>query len=279
MNKNENILISIIMGMYNCANTLEGAIKSILDQTYTNWELILCDDASTDDTYLIAKEYAERYPDKIILLRNEKNSKLSFTLNHCLQYATGEYVARMDADDLCTLDRFEKQVAFLNAHPELAVVGTAMQRFSNDGLADILYAIEKPDRYTLRRELPFFHATIMMRKSAYDALKGYTVSKRTVRGQDYDMWFRFYALGFNGDNMKEPLYLVREDKAAIRRRTFKVRWNAYKTMRYGFKLLNYPMHWRIKPTLSVLFKSICPYWLVDKYRARQKRKFDKKKDN
>ncbi len=270
--------VSVIMGIYNCSNYLPKAIESIVNQTYTNWELILCDDASTDDTYEIAKEYAEKYLDKIILLRNEVNSKLSFTLNHCLEHATGEYVARMDADDLCVPERFEKQVEFLNEHQDIALVGTSMQRFSDEGLADILYALEKPDRYSLRSAMPFFHATIMMRKSAYDALGGYTVSKRTARGQDYDMWFRFYALGLTGANLQEPLYLVREDKAAIRRRTFKTRWNAYKTTRYGFKLLKYPKRWIIKPTLIFVFKSLCPYWIQDKYRAHQKRKFEAKKD-
>lgn len=83
--------VSIIMGIYNCADTLSQAIDSILNQTYTDWELIMCDDASTDNTYDVAKSYRDKYPEKIVLIKNEVNSKLSFTLNHCLKYASGEY--------------------------------------------------------------------------------------------------------------------------------------------------------------------------------------------
>lgn len=77
--------------------TLADALESIVNQTYTNWQLIMCDDASTDGTYSLAKSYADEYPEKIILLRNEVNSKIRVTLNHCLKYADGDYIARMNA--------------------------------------------------------------------------------------------------------------------------------------------------------------------------------------
>ena len=88
--------ISVIMGIYNCASTLPEAIDSIIMQTYTDWELILCDDGSLDDTYAVAEEYRCKYPDKIILIKNDRNMGLNYTLNHCLQYVTGKYIARMD---------------------------------------------------------------------------------------------------------------------------------------------------------------------------------------
>lgn len=267
----QNEKISVIMGIYNCAETLPLAIDSILAQTYPNWELILCDDASTDDTYAVAKSYAERYPDRIILIQNESNRQLAYSLNHCLQYATGRYVARMDGDDACREDRFSKQLAFLKEHSELQLCGTAMQRFNEEGLHDIVYAVNKPDYYTLRSRVPFHHATILTYKEVYDRLGGYTVSERTKRAQDYDLWFRFYHAGFQGDSLREPLYLVREDAAAIRRRTFKVRWNALKTTRYGFRLLNYPKHWIIRPTVSMVIKSLTPYKVIEWYRAWQKK--------
>ena len=107
--------ISILMGIYNCADTLSRAIDSIVNQTYTNWELILCDDGSVDSTYEIAKQYQNKYPDKIVLLKNEKNIQLAATLNHCLEYATGKYISRMDGDDESTPDRFEKQALTIAA--------------------------------------------------------------------------------------------------------------------------------------------------------------------
>lgn len=264
--------ISIIMGIYNCSKTLPEAINSILAQTYENWELIMCDDCSTDDTYNVAEEYKDKYPDKIILIQNEKNSKLAFSLNHCLKYATGEYIARMDGDDISLPERFEKQVAFLNAHPNIDLVGTAMQRFNENGLANILYPIEHPNYLTLKNRIPFCHATILSKRCVFDKLNGYTVAERTQRAQDYDLWFRFFHAGFNGENLSEPLYMVREDKNAVRRRTAKVRINAYKTTLMGYKLLNYPKHWLIKPTIDLIIRLITPYAIIDIYRYLQSRK-------
>lgn len=267
--------VSVIMGIYNCADTLPEAIESILSQTYDNWELILCDDASTDNTFPVAKSYQERFPEKIILIQNEKNSKLSYSLNHCLKYATGEYIARMDGDDKCLPERFEKQVQFLNDHPEYDLVGTAMQRFDENGLADILYARENPDYYSLRKGNPFYHATIMAHRYMYDKLNGYTVSDRTQRGQDYDLWFRFYHAGFSGNNINEPLYLVRENADAIKRRTAKGRLRAYRTMVYGYKLLGYPKRWLIFPFFRMCVKAVTPYKVMEIYRNWQKERFEK----
>ena len=153
--------VSIIMGIYNCADTLPKAIDSILAQTYTDWELIMSDDCSTVSTYAVAESYQKQYPEKIVLIKNESNKKLAFTLNHCLEYAKGEYIARMDGDDISIPERLEKQINFLQANPEYQLVGTLMQRFNEDGLADIVGAKEEPDKYTIITQAPFNHATIL----------------------------------------------------------------------------------------------------------------------
>ena len=260
------------MGIYNCASTLPAAIESILAQTYENWELIMCDDCSTDDTYKVAEEYKNKYPEKIILVRNEENSKLAFSLNHCLKHATGEYVARMDGDDISLPERFEKQIEFLNNNPDIQLVGTSMQRFNEDGKHNIVYPPKNVDRYTLRNHVPFCHATIMTYKYVYDELGGYTVAERTVRGQDCDLWYRFFYKGFMGTNIMDPLYLVREDKNAVRRRTAKRRWYAYQTELKGHRLLNYPIWWTIKLTLRVIIKSLTPFFVYDMYKKYQAKK-------
>lgn len=266
-------LISVIMGIYKCADTLPEAIESIQNQTYTKWELILCDDCSPDSTYEIAKKYADA-DERIILLKNEKNSKLAYTLNHCLKYASGEYVARMDGDDISLPERFEKQVAFLRNNPQVVLCGTAMQRFSDAGLGAIDYAPSEPNRYTQRKTTPFNHATIMTYKWLYDELNGYTVCDRTVRGQDQDLWYRFFYKGFNGANLEEPLYMVREDEAAIRRRTPHDYWIGLQTKFYGYHLLGYPWHWYIRPILN-MYKCFVPVSVVIKYREWQKKKQDR----
>jgi len=262
--------ISILMGIYNCASTLNEAVDSILAQTYTNWELILCDDCSTDNTYEIAQQYQKNYPDKIILIQNEKNSKLAYTLNHCLEVATGEYVARMDGDDVSLPERFEKQIEFLKLHPDIVLVGTAMQRFSDDGSLGAVDRCEDfPDKDTpYKRGVVFNHATILAYKSVYDSLGGYTVSKRTVRGQDRDLWYRFLAAGYKGANIQEPLYMVRENEDAIKRRSAKVRWNSYKTEIIGYSMLKYNPIRYIKPTLRLL-KILIPAKAMLGYRKWQ----------
>lgn len=277
--KSEQGKVSILMGIYNCAPTLEEAIDSILNQTYTNWELILCDDCSTDDTYKVAESYKKQYPDKIILLKNEKNSRLAFTLNHCLEAATGEFVARMDGDDISVPERFEKQVAFLRSHPDIVLVGTAMQRFSDDGsLGAIAYCEEYPDKDTpYNKGLVFNHATIMAYREVYNKLGGYTVAPRTVRGQDMDLWFRFLASGYYGANIQDPLYMVRENEAAIARRNAKDRWITFQTEIYGYKLLHYKCFRYIKPLLNLL-KVFVPINLIVKYRDWQTKKQETNKN-
>lgn len=267
--------ISIIMGVYNCEKTLAEAIESILAQTYNNWELIMCDDCSTDGTYNVTKKFAEKFPKRIKILKNEVNSRLAFSLNHCLQYATGEFIARMDGDDKSLPDRLEKQIQYLRENPDIDLVGTAMQRFNEKELADIVKSINHPNYYTLHNAIPFHHATILARREVFEQLNGYTVSKRTNRAQDYDLWFRFYHAGFRGENLQEALYLVREDEAAIRRRTAKVRLYGLQTTWIGFKLLGYPWYWLIKPTLITFLKVLTPYKAVDLLRKLQKAKWEK----
>ena len=104
-------LISVLMGVYNCADTLEEAVQCMIDQSYTNWELIMCDDCSTDNTLQVALSLASK-DSRIRVLRNEENQTLAPTLNKCLDVAQGEYIARMDGDDICPPERFEKELDF-----------------------------------------------------------------------------------------------------------------------------------------------------------------------
>ena len=110
----------------------------------------------------------------------------------------------------------------------------------------------------------------MTYKYVYEFLNGYTVSERTRRAQDYDLWFRFFAEGYTGDNIHEALYLVREDEAAIKRRTFKVYWNTYKTTRMGFRLLGYPKSWLVKAFFVTLIKGVTPNSIQIAYRNIRK---------
>lgn len=219
--------ISVLMGVYNCADTVTDAIQCITDQTYTDWELIICDDGSTDNTYDIVNSLAKQ-EHRIVLIRNEKNKGLAPTLNHCLKYARGEYTARMDGDDVCTSDRFEKELAVLESNPEIAVVSCFMNFFDEDGI----YGISQYDTYPRKKDLikhsPFCHAGCMMRKSVLEILGGYSENESVRRMEDYDLWFRLYRAGYQGYNLPEVLYSMRDDRQAYKRRKFKFRLNSAK---------------------------------------------------
>jgi len=265
-------LVSIIMGVYNNAPTLPAALDSILAQTYENWEFVICDDCSTDGSLAILESYAAR-DTRFVLLRNEKNLRLAASLNRCLEVTKGELIARMDGDDIALPERFAVQVSYLQEHPEVDLVGTAMQRFSDEGLADILYVPPNPDKLYLRNGVPFLHPTIMTYKRIYDALEGYTVLPRTARAEDMDLWARFYHAGFVGANLDEALYLFREDWIAIQKRTFRTRWQVYQTIKAGHRLLAYPKRWIFRAMVVTLAKGLTPFWVQKRYRDRQKKQF------
>lgn len=218
--------ISILMGIYNCADTLPEALDSLYNQTYQNFKLILCDDGSTDNTYAVAKKYADTY-DNIILLKNEENIKLAATLNRCLEYADTEYVARMDGDDISLPERFEKQINFLDEHPEYAVVSSPMIYFDETGDWGWGKAESTPDKNTFKKGTPHTHAPSMLRTVVMKEVDGYTDTKRTVRVEDYYLWYKIYKAGHRGYNLQEHLYKMRDDKDAMARRTFKSRYNNF----------------------------------------------------
>lgn len=234
------IKVSIIMGIYNCEDTVSEAIDSVLAQTLTEWELILCDDGSTDKTCSIAQEYVERYPKTIVLIRNQTNQGLNYTLNHCLKYARGKYIARMDADDLSVPERLEKEASFLDQHTEFAIVSCPMIYFDENGDWGRGNCIKTPTAMDFVAGTPFCHAPCMVRREAYEAVGGYSTDPRTLRAEDYDLWFRMYELGYKGYNLSEPLYKMRDDQNAYRRRKLKYALNESYVRRTGYKRLGLP---------------------------------------
>lgn len=266
--------VSILMATFNCEDTIREAVDSIVAQTYTNWELVICDDGSTDRTYEILDDLLTKLgPERSVLLRNDENRRLAYSLNRCLRAASGEFMARMDGDDLSQPDRLQTQVRYLLDHPEIDLVGTTMRRFNADGPGEVIYpAAEAPDKWTLGRSTksPFFHATILARREVFEKVGNYTVSWRTERGQDLDLWFKFFAAGLVGRNHPDPLYWVREDAAAIRRRTPKARFGAYVTRLKGNWALRYPLGAYVRCTVDVL-KIFVPYRVFDWHRERSRK--------
>ena len=256
----KHIRVSGIMGIYNCENTLQEAMESLLNQTYTDWGLIMCDDGSVDKTYEIASVYAQKY-DNIYLLKNEKNKGLNYTLNRCLEHASGEYIARMDGDDISLPDRFEKEVQFLEANPQYALVSTAAIYFDENGKWSVGNVVERPEKQDFAKNSPFCHPAAMIRKSMLDEVEGYTVDERLLRVEDYHLWVKIYEKGGVGYNIPEALYMLRDDRAAVKRRRFKYRMNEVYVKYLAIKKLNLPLRcciYLLRPILvGILPKGIC----------------------
>lgn len=216
--------ISVIMGIYNCASTLVEALDSLYAQTYQDFKIILCEDGSTDNTFEVAQQYASRH-DNIVLIRNDKNMGLNYTLNRCLELVDTEYVARMDGDDISLPTRFEKEITFLDNHPEYALVSCPMIYFDEHGDFRTGKATPEPIKENFINGETFCHAPVMIRRVAYTAVEGYTVSKYLLRLEDQHLWLKLYQQGMKGYNLQEPLYKMRDDRNALRRRDFKTRRN------------------------------------------------------
>lgn len=249
--------VSIIMGIYNCGNTLADAIDSILAQTYTNWELVLCDDGSADNTLLIAMDYLKEYPYRIKLLQNHTNLGLNKTLNRCLEQATGEYIARMDGDDLSLPNRLEREAAFLDEHPEYAIVSCPMIYFDEHGDWGTGASIAAPQSRDFVRGTPFCHAPSMVRAEAFRAVKGYSENPRTLRAEDYYLWFCMYAAGYRGANLPDPLYKMRDDENAYKRRRFRYALNEAYVRFSGYRMLRLPLRCYIY-TLRPILVNLLP---------------------
>lgn len=255
-------LVSVIMGIYNCENTLQEAIDSIINQTMTDWELILCDDGSKDSTYEIAKEYEKQYPDKIVVLKNSENKGLNYTLNHCLQYVRGQYVARMDGDDRCVETRFEKELAVFEQEPNIAIVSSNMEFFDETGCWGRISHPEYPQKADFIYESPFCHAPCLVKKEAFDKVQGYSEAKWLLRVEDYHLWTKMYAAGYKGKNIQEALYQMRDDRNAYARRKFKYRINEALVKLYIVKALRLPV-WKCIYATRPILVGLLPMKLYD----------------
>lgn len=242
------------MGAYNSESTLANCINSIINQSYSDWEFIICDNCSQDATFSLLEEYA-RKDSRIIVLRNDKNMGQTFSLNRCLALAKGEYIAQMDSDDECFPSRLEEQVKFLDTYKEYDVVGSEVMVFDGEKDLYVRTVPEVPSKNDLKFRCPYVHPTIMMRKACYDALGGYRVAKETARAQDLDLWFRFYEKGFKGYNIQKPLCRYHESPDDYSKRTVKAALGISKIRRQGYKRLGFPWYVRIfslKPIISAL---------------------------
>ena len=258
--------ITVLMGIYNCAPTLQEALDSLYAQTYKDFKIVMCDDGSKDDTLKIAEENA-RMHENVIVIKNERNMGLNYTLNHCLEYADTEYIARMDGDDLSAPSRFEEQIKFLDAHPEYAVVSAPMIYFDENG--DFRWGKGKGEveAKDFVHGTPICHAPSMSRTDVIKSVGGYSVSKNLIRVEDYHLWFKVYAAGHKLYMLNKCLYKMRDDRNAVGRRNWITRRNEAYVKHKGYNMIGLPWWYQVYTIVPIL-KYFAPQWIYRYFHRR-----------
>lgn len=230
--------ISVIMGIYNGTETMDEAIESICKQSYQDWELIICDDCSQDKTLEKAKIWENR-ESRIKVIKNVKNQGLAATLNHCLREASGEYIARMDDDDISYPNRFEKQVDFLDKNQEYDFVSSLVDCYDGSEIVrNRFWRKERPEKKDFLKGTQFVHPATMFRIQCLIAVDGYCEAKMTKRTEDYDLFMRLYAAGYKGYNIQTPLLRYTVNVESMKKKgEYKYRINEAKVRFFGFKNL------------------------------------------
>ena len=227
-------MISVVMGFFNAASTVKKAVKSVIDGYEGEMEIILCDDASTDGS---AEEILSLNDNRITLIRNTENKGLGYCLRECVKLARGEYIVRMDADDVSLEGRIAKQIAFLEEHKEIAFCGTgAYLSYEGKRWGKRAYP-PFPDVKVLLKRNPFIHPTVVFRKSALIAAGNYSADRKYLRCEDYELFFRMYAHGERGANLEEFLLEYEEAPFSKGKHTFSTRLNECRVRRKGGKML------------------------------------------
>lgn len=261
--------VSIIMGVYNEKNhrQVKEAVESILQQSYRDFEFIICDDGSPEAESRWLASYCKQ-DERIRYCRLEHNRGLSAALNKCLEMCEGEYVARMDADDISLPQRLERQVDFLDEHPEYALVGCSVSFIEKDKIWGKRHPPECPQPKDFLKTSPFIHPTILIRTQILKKLGGYSEAPMALRVEDYDLFLRLYAAGERGYNLQDILFHYREDRDSFGRRKYRYRINEMRIRRKGFQELGIcsgNMRYVVKP----LVVGLVPVWLARRLRSRK----------
>ena len=188
---NIETVISIILPVYNGAKYLHACIQSIFDQTFKDWELIIIDDYSDDNSYMILEEYCIK-DSRIILLRNDSKKGLSYSLNKALEYAGSNYIARIDADDIMLPNRLKFQLEFLKNNLDYGMVASRVEFIDSNtlklGVSDPITELLLKKKFG--KNNPIFHSSTLIRRSILSLVGNY--NPRYNLAEDYDLWLRIY---------------------------------------------------------------------------------------
>jgi glycosyltransferase involved in cell wall biosynthesis len=207
--------VSVLMPVYNGERYLATAIESILNQTFADFEFIIVDDGSTDGTAAILADYQQR--DERIQVYRQENQGIVASLNRGLELAQGKYIARMDSDDVSLPERLAKQVDFLEAHPDIGVLGTWVKIMDSSGSTSDTWQFPAQHGvlgWCLCFTCPIMHPTVMMRRQIVEQAGGY--SSDMVHAEDYDLWRRLSGVT-RLSNLPDVLLQLRLHEANVSR--------------------------------------------------------------
>lgn len=268
--------ISVVMAAYNAEKYLSEAMDSILAQTYGDFELIVIDDKSTDRSGQILQDYV-RQDSRVVVLSNPENLGLTKSLNKGLAIAQGEYIARMDADDICVPDRFARQVEFLDQNPDYSFVSCIGRYIDEDGHEEQLRLFPETNEqiYAMMPKVDaVMHPGVMFRRADIAAIGNYCEDFRVV--QDYDLWFRGMAAGYKFYNIQEPLVLFRRNDSYNTRKSKAYRLVDYRVRKKGYKINKIPLHKRVYLLVPLALAYIPPkvmdkcFYVLKKFDPRNK---------
>lgn len=263
-------MISVIMSVYNAEKYLAESIESILNQTYLNFEFIIINDKSSDKSLDIIKKY-QSIDDRLVLINNDENLGLTKNLNKAIKVSKGDFIARMDADDISESNRFEKQIIFLNKNPEIGVLGTCAIDIDETG--NLLGERDVPLSHKeilnkIHKVNPICHPSVMFRKELVQDINWYNENYKVV--QDYDLWFRCAANNITLQNLKERLLRYRVNDNYHSRKSLKYRITDFKIRKNGYRIMNLPIQKRIYSLVPFLL-GVVPsflYRILKKYDPR-----------
>ena len=224
-----NTKVSVLMSVYvkEKPEYLKAAMDSILAQTYPVDEIMLIEDGPlTEPLYNLIRDYQEKYPSVIRTFAFEENRQLGRALAKGVELCSNELIARMDTDDIAEPDRIKKQVAYMEAHPEVHVLGGSIREFNDEGTIDRVKHMpltqEEIYRYAKLRN-PLNHMTVMYRRSAILEIGNY---QHFPFLEDYSLWSRMLTKGYQIRNLEDVLVRARTSMALVRRRSG---WDYFKT--------------------------------------------------
>lgn len=247
------------MGAYNAEKDIEKSINSILNQTYNNWEFIICDDCSKDSTYSILMKFSQQDP-RIKVIQNNKNLGLGASLNECLKIATGDYLARQDADDTSVPKRLETQLLYILQNPNIDILGTSAS-LCDENMT--VWGKRKMQNnfslYSWAKGSQIIHASILAKTETYRKLGGYNPA--AIRLEDYELWLRAIAIDTTFFNMPDILYNIQSSPNDYLRKRRIDRLNEIKLKLKFFKKYNFPLKSYIFILKSIILIMIPPYFL------------------